>query len=55
MELHIVRVPTDDNISDLPSREVYGLVKELGAKWQPPEIAELFLSECALSESVQVR
>ena len=34
----IVRVPSDDNLSDLPSREKYELVHELGAVWRPPLI-----------------
>ena len=39
----IERVATDDNISDLPSREEYAPLKKLGAQWRPPMLAELLL------------
>ncbi len=38
-QLWIVRVPSDDNISDLPSREEYELIEYLGAKFKRPELA----------------
>ena len=37
--LWISRVPTDDNIADLPSREEYDLLFKLGAQWWEPQIA----------------
>ena len=38
--LWIERVPSSHNISDLPSREDYGLVEELGdILWRPPLVA----------------
>ena len=43
MHIWIERVPSDDNISDLPSRESYGLMTELGAKWRAPVMAHIFL------------
>ena len=39
----IERVGSEYNISDLPSRERYGLLKELGAVWRAPVITELFM------------
>ena len=39
--LWVERVPTDDNIADLPSREDYRLLYKLGAKWRKPMIADL--------------
>lgn len=41
----IVRVASDDNLSDLPSRTEYKLLHELGAVWRPPLIAQPFV-EC---------
>ena len=38
------RVPTDDNISDLPSRTEYRLLEELGAQWRPAALAQNFIS-----------
>ena len=43
MHIWIERVPSDDNISDLPSRESYELMRELGAKWRAPVMAHVFL------------
>ena len=40
-----VRVPSDDNLSDLPSRVKYELLHELAAVWRPPLIGKLF-AEC---------
>ena len=39
----ILRVASDDNLSDLPSRCEYGLLRELGAVCRPPLIANLFV------------
>ena len=36
----IERVSSDDNISDLPSREEYDLMFELGAVWREPKVAQ---------------
>ena len=45
LHLWIVRVPSDDNISDEPSREVYGTVRDqLKASWRAPKLAKLFLA-----------
>jgi len=33
------RVASKDNIADLPSREKYGLMRELGCVWRPPAMA----------------
>ena len=43
--LWVYRVPTDDNLSDLPSRGEYELIHELGAVWHDPCIAELYLHD----------
>ena len=36
------RVPTSDNIADLPSRESYGLVEQLGGQWTKPVLHDSF-------------
>jgi len=41
----IERVASDDNISDLPSRERYELLEELGAEWRPPLLAKPCLED----------
>ena len=43
MHIWIHRVPSEENISDLPSRESYELMCELGAKWVPPTVAGVFM------------
>ena len=40
--LWIERVPSKSNISDDPSREVYDLMKRLGATFVPPRLAKVF-------------
>ena len=42
MDMHVSRVPTHDNIADLPSREEYGLLKHLGASWTEPLLDDRF-------------
>ena len=39
--LWIDRVPSDDNLSDLPSREEYELLYSMGAVWREPAIPDL--------------
>ena len=39
------RVKSKDNISDLPSREDYKLMREIGATWRAPVIASLFIEK----------
>lgn len=48
MGLWIERVPTDDNISDLLSRESYGLMRAMGAVWVAPKPDEAFREPCKL-------
>lgn len=48
MGLCIERVPTDDNISDLPRRESYGLMRAMGAVWAAPKLDEAFREPCKL-------
>ena len=31
---------SDDNIADEPSRDEYGLMNLLGARWRPPVVAQ---------------
>ena len=38
-----VRVPTAENISDCPSREVYHLMKKLRGIWRAPTLADLYV------------
>jgi hypothetical protein len=50
----IERVASKDDISDLPWREEYALVYEMGGVWRPPQVATLYvdpLSESALGVS----
>ena len=41
----IERVPSEDNISDLPSREDYALLLEMDppAVWRAPVVAKLYV------------
>ena len=43
--LWIERVPSEENISDPPSREDYRLMRKLGIGWCQPVLSELYL-EC---------
>ena len=43
IHLWIERVPSKENISDLPSRFEYGLLEELYAVWREPVMADLYL------------
>ena len=45
LKLHfwVLRVPSEDNIADLPSREYYQLMDDIGAEWLAPTVAGLFL------------
>ncbi len=42
MELFVKRVPSELSISDLPSREEYGVLEEWGAVWCRPHLSEAF-------------
>ena len=42
MGLWIERVLTDDNVSDLPSRESYALMNEMKAVWVAPKLDKAF-------------
>ena len=44
-QLWAYRVPTDDNLSDLPSRNEYGILRELEAVWHEPCMASLYLED----------
>jgi hypothetical protein len=39
----VERVPSEENIADLPSRESYEALEELEAEWVPPTIAGIFM------------
>jgi hypothetical protein len=43
IHMWIHRVPSEENISDLPSRDSYVLLNELGAKWVPPTVSGVFM------------
>ena len=43
--LWVERVSTKHNISDLPSREEYGLMMDIKAVWRPPVISPIFLED----------
>ena len=42
--LFVDRVPTEDNIADLPSRESYQLLDALGADWVEPTLDDAFVT-----------
>ena len=44
IDMPVFRVPTHDNIADLPSREEYQLVRSLGASWLEPVLDDSFWS-----------
>ena len=41
VHLWLDRVPSHENIADLPSREEYGLLRDIGAVWKAPLIPGL--------------
>jgi hypothetical protein len=40
----VERVPTDDNVADLPSRMQYQLLQEIGSVWRQPRIADMYVT-----------
>ena len=42
LDMFVDRVPSTENISDLPSREQYELLAALGAQFVDPELDECF-------------
>lgn len=52
--LYVSRVASKENIADDPSRERYGLVKRMRAKWVQPHLLRRF-HEPAAWESVRLR
>ena len=42
VQMWVDRVPTDDNIADLPSREEYGLLQAIEAQYMEPQLDEAF-------------
>ena len=46
----VVRVPTDDNIADLPSRHEYALLRALTAEERKPILHDMYFSEVAWAE-----
>ena len=53
MSLHVSRVPTKENVADLPSREQYMLLNELSAQFVEPRIDQRFF-EAQAWESLRV-
>ena len=49
MDMQIERVPTSENIADLPSREEYGLLKQLDSKFVQPHLESSFWEPSAWS------
>ena len=45
MSIWVLRVPTDFNVADLPSRSVYCLLEAMGAKFYEPFFHEIYRSE----------
>lgn len=41
--LWVIRVPTEDNVADLPSRSEYQLLYDMDGEWRDPTIADLYL------------
>ena len=46
MALWVYRVPSEDNIADLPSRYEFQLLHDLKAIWRDPDCPNLQLSPC---------
>ena len=44
MEAYVDRVPTKDNIADLPSREEYGLLMQIGARHIEAKLDTAFMA-----------
>ena len=42
-----LRVPTAENISDCPSREVYHLMEKLRGIWRAPKLADMYVDSCS--------
>ena len=42
IDMQVDRVPTHDNIADLPSREEYALIKQLGGQFVHPVLDDLY-------------
>ena len=53
IHMWLERVASEDNIADLPSRESYGVLEELGATWRKPVLARLLCVECPVGEVAQ--
>ena len=49
MDMQIERVPTSENVADLPSREEYGLLRQLGSKFVQPHLEPSFWKPSAWS------
>jgi hypothetical protein len=47
MQLFVVRVATDDNIADLPSRREFRLLDDMGAVQLPAVLAPRYVDERA--------
>jgi hypothetical protein len=45
IHLWVQRVPSEENIADLPSKCDYRLLKELGATHRKPVLAQLYLGD----------
>ena len=45
MHIWLERVPSAENIADLPSRESCGLLESMRAQWRAPRVASLFAEE----------
>ena len=43
MALWVERVASEDNVSDLPSRMEYKVMRLLKAEWRAPQLATLFM------------
>ena len=56
MHLWIHRVPSEENIADLPSRESCELMKDMRFTWVPPTVAGIFwnVHSCTCGDSDRV-
>ena len=45
IHLWVERVPTEDNLADLPSRAEYQLLYDIGSEWRAPCMADLYIEE----------
>ena len=52
IHIWLMRVASEDNVADLPSREDYRLMRMLSAKWREPRLAKSFVNDLVRRHAV---